>query len=130
MTAGQPNVVDSSAWLAWFADGPSAGEFAEAIENTGALIVPSIVLTRVFKAVARQRGVGDALQAVAFMRQGRVIDLDADLALSAAMLGEERKLALANSIVYATARDLGATLWTQDEDLDGLPTVRYVPKKR
>jgi predicted nucleic acid-binding protein len=130
MTEFRPNVVDSSAWLAWFANAPAAAAFAEAIERTDALVVPTIVLTRVFKAVLRQSGVGDALQAVAFMRQGRVIDLDADLALSAAMLGEERKLALANSIIYATARDLDAILWTQDEDFEGLPNVRYVPKKR
>lgn len=64
------------------------------------------------------------------MQQGRVIDLDATLALSAAKLGVDHKLPLADSIVYATAVLVGGTVWTQDEDFDGLADVKYFPKKR
>ncbi|MGK2960660.1 MAG: type II toxin-antitoxin system VapC family toxin, partial [Gemmatimonadaceae bacterium] len=97
------SVVDSSAWLAWFANEAGAGSFADAIEDTEALIVPSICIAEVFKVIARQRGEGDALQAVAFMSQGRVVDLDADLAIAAAVAGLAHRLPLADSIVYATA---------------------------
>jgi predicted nucleic acid-binding protein len=62
------------------------------------------------------------------MMQGRVVDLDADLALAAARFGLRHRLPLADSIVYATARRFEATVWTQDADFDGLPDVRYFVK--
>ncbi len=122
------NVVDSSAWLEYFADGPNARLFAKAIEATHQLVVPSITLLEVFKRVYQQRDEGDALQAIAVMGQGRVVDLDAPLALSAARLGAELKLPLADSVVLATARMFNAMLWTQDKDFDGLPKVKFKPK--
>ena len=119
------NVVDSSAWLEYFANGPNAGAFASAIQATEELVVPSITLLEVFKRVYRQRGEGPALQAVALMQQGAVVDLDAPLALTAARISADGKLALADSVVLATARRFDATLWTQDADFEGLPGVRY-----
>jgi uncharacterized protein with PIN domain len=124
------NVVDSSAWLAWFANEAGAGSFENPIEDTKSLLVPSICITEVFKVVARQRNEGDALQVVAIMQQGEVIPLDSDLAVSAAVLGLKYKLPLADSIVYATAHSRGATLWTQDDDFNGLPDVRFFRKHR
>lgn len=124
------NVVDSSAWLAWFANEDGAGSFEKAIDDTKSLLVPSICIAEVFKVVARERGEGDALQAIAVMHQGEIVPLDADLAVSAAALGLRQKLPLADSIVYATAQSRGATVWTQDEDFDGLPGVRYFKKQR
>lgn len=128
MTA--PNVVDSSAWLEYFADGPNAEYFARPIEAPAGLVVPSITLLEVFKRLLQQRSESDALQAVAVMQQGQVVDLDAPLALSAARLGMESKLPLADSVILATARRFGATVWTQDEDFDGLPGVNYRTKRK
>ena len=124
------NVVDSSAWLEYFADGPNAGAFATPIQATAELIVPSITLLEVFKRVYQQRGEGPALHAVAVMQQGRVVDLDGPLALAAAKLSADSKLPLADSVVLATARQHEATLWTQDADFEGLPDVRYRAKPR
>lgn len=128
--ASRLNVVDSSAWLAWFANEPAAGSFAEVIEDTEGLIVPSICIAEVFKVIARQRGEGDALQAIAFMSQGSVVDLDAELAVAAAVTGLANKLPLADSIVYATAQASDATLWTQDEDFEGMAGVRFIRKRK
>ncbi len=122
------NVVDSSAWLAYLANEPSASTFAAAIEDTAKLVVPSICLTEVFKVVARQRGESDALAIAAMMQQGTVVELDATLALDAARLGIAHKLPLADSVVYATAMRVGGTVWTQDNDFIDLPNVRYHPK--
>ena len=97
------NVIDSSAWLEYFANGPNASFFAPAIEKTADLIVPSLTLYEVFKRILLQRDEGAALQAVAAMQQGRVIDLEADLALIAARLSAEHKLPMADSIILATA---------------------------
>lgn len=125
----QANVVDSSAWMEFFADGPNADSFAGAIQDTARLVVPSICVLEVFKALSRQQGENDALEAAAVMQQGRVVDLDAPLALSAASLGIEHKLPLADSVVYATAESVAGVVWTQDEDFEGLPAVRYFPKR-
>lgn len=73
----------------------------------------------------QQRGESAALQAVAVMAQGLVVDLTAPLALLSARLGLEYKLPLADSIVYATARERDAEVWTQDADFEGLPRVRF-----
>jgi toxin FitB len=122
------NVVDSSGWLEFFADGANAGFFAKAIIDTDHLVVPTLSLLEVFKHVLRERGENAALQAVAHMRQGKVVALDADLALAAAHLGLALKLPLADSVILATARRHSATLWTQDSDFDGIENVRYVAK--
>ena len=122
------NVVDSSAWLAYFADEPNAQHFASAIEAPDSLIVPSITLLEVFKKVAQQRSEGVALQYVAVMQQGHVVALDATLALLAAALGTRHKLPLADSIIYATAQQGNALVWTQDADFEGLEGVRFFEK--
>jgi predicted nucleic acid-binding protein len=123
------NVVDSSAWLEYFADGPNAAFFARPIAALGELIVPSLTIYEVFKRVLQQRDEGSALRAVAVMQQGTVVDLDAGLALNAARLSLDMKLPMADSVVLATARLHGATLWTQDSDFETLAGVRYRPRK-
>ncbi|MCU0951046.1 MAG: type II toxin-antitoxin system VapC family toxin [Burkholderiaceae bacterium] len=123
------NVVDSSGWLEFFADGPNADRFARAIADTDRLIVPSISLLEVYKRVLQQRDVNAALQAVAAMQQAQVVALDATLAVEAARLGVAHKLPLADSVMLATARLNDATLWTQDADFDGIEGVRFFPKR-
>ncbi len=120
------NVVDSSGWLEYFAAGKNAAFFAGAIEKTSRLIVPALSLFEVFKRVLQQRGEDDALQAVALMQQGAVVNLDADLALAAARLSVSERLPLADSVMLATARAHRATFWTQDADFEGRQGVRYV----
>ena len=122
------NVVDSSGWLEYFADGPNADFFAPAIESTSELVVPTLSLYEVFKRVLQQRGEGDALQAVAAMIQARVVELDMDLALGAAKVSIDFKLPMADSVMLATAQSHEATLWTQDADFEGIQGVKYVAK--
>lgn len=115
------NVVDSSAWLEFFADTPRAKHFARVIEDPAHLIVPVVTVYEVFKKVRRERGDDDALQAVSAMLQGRVVDVDVSLVLEAGQLD----LPLADSLIYATAQRHGATLWTEDAHFEELPNVRY-----
>ncbi len=119
------NIVDSSGWLEYFADGPNADFFAHAIEDVENLIVPAISIYEVFKRVYQQRGEGDALQAVAMMEQGRFVALDTTLAMSAAKLSLDFKIPMADSLILATARLHDATLWTQDADFKGITGVEY-----
>lgn len=122
------NVVDSSAWLAYFADEPGSDFFASAIEATDQLLVPTVCLYEVFKVVLRERGEDTALQAVTAMQQGEIVNLDSELALDAAFLGHREKLAFADSILYAIAQKHQALLWTQDAHFKHLPGVQYQPK--
>ncbi len=122
------NIVDSSAWLAYFADDRNAEYFAEPIENTAELLVPSITLAEVFKIILRQRDEDVALTAIAQMEQGQVIVLDSRLAIDAAHYGIKHKLPLADSIIYATAMKYDAIVWTHDNDFELLNGVKYFPK--
>jgi len=122
------NLVDSSGWLEYFADGCNARFFAPALENTENLIVSTINIYEVFKRVLQQRGEDAALQAVALMQQANIADVTSPIAMDAANLSAELKLPMADSIILATARACGATLWTQDTDLDGLPGVKFTKK--
>jgi len=122
------NVVDSSGWLEYFANGKNAGFFAPAIEDPSRLVVPTLSVFEVFKRILQQRGDAPALQAVALMHHGKVVDLDVTLALAAARLSVRERLPLADSVMLATARSFGAMLWTQDSDFEGREGVRYVPR--
>lgn len=124
------NVVDSSAWLEYLANGPNAGHFAPVIEAVDELLVPAVVIYEVFRRVLPQRGEDAGLQAVALLHQGEIVAVDSALALYAARLGAEHKLPLADSLVYATARLRNAILWTQDADFAQLPAVRYRAKRK
>lgn len=123
------NLVDSSGWLEYFSDGKNAGFFASAIENTKALLVSSINCYEVFKRIAQLRDENAAMQAIAVMQQGAVVDVSADLAIVAAQIALASKLPLADSVILATARLHRATVWTQDSDFEGMTGVKYVLKR-
>ena len=120
------NVVDSSAWLEYFADTRRAKHFESPLEDTENLVVPVITIYEVFKKILREKGEHIALQIVVQMQAGTVVDLDLSLALEAGL----QRLPLADSLIYATAQRYDATLWTQDEHFKGLPGVRYFSKPR
>lgn len=122
------NIVDSSGWLEYFAQGANAGLFAPAIQETDVLIVPTICMYEVFKRMLIQRGEEDALQAIGVMSLGVISDLTQEIAINAAQLSSELKIAMADSLILATARKYSAVLWTQDIDFEGLPDVQYFPK--
>jgi predicted nucleic acid-binding protein len=123
------NLVDSSGWLEYFANGPNAEFFAPAVEDVAKLAIPTICLLKVFKRILQQRGESDALRAVAQMQQGQVVELDSSLALSAAKIGHDLKLPLADSVILATARACDAVIWTQDADFAKIKGVKYVSRR-
>ena len=122
------NIADSSGWLEYFAGASNAEAFAPVIEGEEELVVPSIVVFEVGRRVWQQRGELDATAAVALLMRFGIVPLDDLIAARVIRVAIEHKLAMADSIIYATARAFGATLWTQDADFKGLPDVRYFPK--
>lgn len=122
-------MVDSCGWLEYFADGPNADLFAPPVEEVDHLIVPTICILEVFKRLLQQRDEDAALQAVALMQQGSIVPLNDSIALTAAKIGVDLKLPLADSVILATARAHHAVVWTQDADFKGLDGVNYVERK-
>ncbi len=124
------NVVDSSGWLEYFADGPNAEFFAAALQSSEKLVVPTLAVVEVFRRVAQQRGESAAIEAVSLMQAGSIVPLDFETALLAGRLGVQLRLPLADSVLLATARRHDATLWTQDGDFEGLEGVQYRAKPK
>ncbi|HWK48363.1 MAG TPA: type II toxin-antitoxin system VapC family toxin [Steroidobacter sp.] len=124
------NVVDSSGWLEYFADGPNAGFFAPVLEKIEELVVPTISIYEVFKRILQQRDEAAALQAAALMHQCEVVSLTAPLALNAARISRKLVLPMADSIMLATATSRDAVLWTQDADFAPIPGVKYIAKAK
>ena len=119
------NLVDSSGWIEYFFSGPGASFYAKPIEATKDLLVPVVCLFEVFKKVFLVADESRALQAVAQMKQGHVVELTEDIALQASLTSIQHKLPMADSLIYATAQRLGAVIWTQDEHFRNLPGVNY-----
>jgi toxin FitB len=123
------NVVDSSGWVEYFANGSNAKFFTPPVQDVENLLVPVICMYEVFKRLALDLGEENALQAVGIMSYGSVIELDRKVAIDAAQLSLELKLAMADSIILATAREHDAILWTQDVHFKGMEGVKYIEKK-
>ncbi len=123
------NIVDSSGWLAYFADEPNAKLFQTPLKDTSSLVVPSITIYEVFKVVLRETSENEALQATAAMQKGTVVDLTVTLAIAASKISLEHGLPMADSVIIATAKAFDAVIWTQDSDFKNIAGVKYFPKK-
>ena len=122
------NIVDSSGWLEYFSAGKNANKFEEPLSDIESLIVPSITIYEVFKVILREKNENSALQGIALMKQGQVIDLNTEIAMSAAVISLKNKIPMADSIIIATANRYEATVWTQDNDFENMPGVKYFAK--
>ena len=123
------NIVDSSGWLAYFADEPNAKHFLPPLSDSASLVVPTVTIYEVFKVILRESSENEALQAVVAMQKGTVVDLSVPLAIAASKLSLEHNLPMADSIILATAQEFKAIIWTQDLDFKSLSNVKYFPKK-
>jgi len=121
------NIIDSSGWLEYFSDGPNAKHYSAPLHDASSLIVPVITIYEVFTVVLRESAENEALQAVAAMQKGKVIDLNANLAMDASRLSLQHNLTLADSIILATARSHNCVIWTQDSDFQDFEGVNYFP---
>ena len=121
------NIVDSSGWLEYFADGPNAKYYVDPLNEISSLMIPVITIYEVFNVVLRESSENDALLVVAAMQKGRVIDLDTNIAMAASRLSLRLNLAMADSVILATARAYGCVVWTQDSDFQNIEGIRYFP---
>ena len=122
------NLVDSSGWLEYFAGGTNADFFEEAILNTSELLVSTINIYEVYKKILTENNETSAMEAVSYMNQGNVVNVDLSISLQAAELSSRLKLPMADSLIYVSAVLNDAIIFTQDADMKDLPGVKYVEK--
>lgn len=119
-------LLDSSGWVEFFTGGLLAERYAAYLAPRYQLITPTIVLYEVYKKIKRERGEETALLLAGRLNATQVIPLTESIAFLAADLSLRHGLAMADAIVYATAKDQDAEVVTGDSDLKDLPGVVYV----
>jgi toxin FitB len=122
------NVVDSSGWIEYFIQGGNAEFFISPLRDLEKLLVPTICFYEVFKRLLAERDEDSALLAVGIMSHGREVVLDRKIAIEAAQISRQLKLAMADSIILATAHAFHATLWTQAEHFKDIEGVKFIEK--
>jgi predicted nucleic acid-binding protein len=122
--------LDSSAWIEIFHNGANAKAFVNALGDPTCVIVSTISLYEVWKYTAQHADEHRAQRLIEAMQLGVVVDVDPTIAIQAAALSLQHKIAMADGLIYATARSHNATLWTQDDDFQHLPHVKYFPKRK
>jgi predicted nucleic acid-binding protein len=123
-------VVDSSGWIEFFTDGALADQYATKLRNLSVVVLPVITLYEVYKRLKRDLSEDDAIVAVSAMQRAHVVPITSEIALTAADLSLEHKLAMADALILATARLHRAELVTSDVDFEAVPGVTYWPKPR
>lgn len=116
-------VVDSSGWLEYLTDDVNAARFAPYLEGNYEVVVPAIVVYEVYKKLLATSGRSAAESFASEAASRPNLPLDATLAIRAATVSVDRRLALADAIVYATAIAQNAELITGDAHFEGLPGV-------
>lgn len=121
-------LVDSYGWIEYFSDGPMAKKYAPYIEdvNENNTVTPTVVVYEVYKRLKKEKGEQVALEAYAQITRSKLVPLDEDLALRAADISLKTGLAMADSIIYTTARVYSAEIVTSDRDLKGLDGIRFI----
>ena len=122
--------LDSSAWIEISHGGPNAKSFLKAVDDVTQVIVSTITLYEVWKYAMANADESRARQFLGMLQRGCVVSPDPEIAIAAADLSIRHKMAMADSLIYATALAHEALLWTQDEDFKGLPHVKYLAKKK
>ena len=122
-------IIDSCGWLEWFTDGRLADQYQEYLADADNILMPAIILYEVYKILKREVGEEKALLAAGYMQGYPVIPLDDTLALSAADIALQEKLAMADAVIVATSRAHNCTIISSDADLKDQVNVHYIPKR-
>ena len=123
MASRPPRVVDTSAWIEWLTGSALGQQLGKQMPAAADCIVPTVVQLELSKWLWREMGEAVSDQVLAYTLTCRVAELDTPIAVLAAQMHREHKLATADAIVYATARHHGAELLTCDAHFEGLPNV-------
>ena len=120
--------LDTSGWIEITHAGPNARKFARAVADASSLFVSTISCYEIAKYTNRVAGENATEEILTLLRQYLVTPVTHEIATLAATLSVRHNLAMADALIYATARHQNAMLWTQDDDFKGLPHVKHFPK--
>ena len=121
-------VVDSSVWIEWLAGSELAGMLDGLFTSANQCIVPTLVQFEVVKWLRREADEDRADVFLAYSLECPVASLTTDIAVTAARLSFRHKLAMADAIVLATAREADASLLTCDAHFKDIEGVQYISK--
>jgi predicted nucleic acid-binding protein len=122
-------IVDSCGWLEWFADGKMADKYKKYLADRDNLLMPAIILYEVYKVLKREVGEEKALLAAGYMKNLPLVPLDDTIALAAADIALQEKLAMADAIIVAISRAHNCRIISSDADLKNQANVDYIPKR-
>lgn len=122
-------LVDTCGWIETITEGPMATVFAPYLTDLQAVLVPTIIQCELYRWARRERGEQSAAELVSFLNAGHVVALNTELAMMAGDLSSRYGLALADSIILATATKHKAKLVTCDAHFQKAPSVEYHSKK-
>lgn len=119
-------VFDSSAWIEILSNGPLGKICLKELKDSDLVVVPTIVLFEVYKKISQSVSEDHALSAIAYLTQHKIADLTQEVALTAADLALQYKLAMADSMVIAHAHSIHGMLITLDNDFSGVPLAKVL----
>ncbi len=122
-------IVDSCGWLEWFADGKLADQYREHLIDTDNILLPAVILYEVYKVLKRELSEEKALLAVGYMKKCKLLPFDDNLALIAADISLNEKLAMPDAMIVATAQAHNCTIISSDADLKNQVNVQYIKKE-
>jgi len=122
------NLVDSSAWMEYFADGKNAKHFVPIIQDLKNLVESIINVSEVYKKISQHRDENSAIQAIAVMQQAEVLEITSQIAIEGSKISIQNKIPMADSLIIASARSVGAKIWTQDYNFKGIDNVLFFKK--
>jgi len=120
-------LLDSSGWIELLGGTTRALLFEPALKSSR-LLVPSLVRYEVGRYVLAKSGNEARLLALRAMAKFEQVAIDANTADAAALIAAKHKLAMADALIYATAKIHEAELWTQDAHFENLSGVRFFSK--
>ena len=122
------NLVDSSTRMEYFADGKNAKHFEPIIQDLKNLVESVINVSEVYKKISQHRDENSAIQAIAVMQQAEVLEITSQIAIEGSKISIQNKIPMADSLIIASARSVGAKIWTQDYNFKGLDNVMFFKK--
>jgi len=119
-------VLDSSVWIEILGSGPLSKKCETELQSSSKIIVPTVVLFEVYRKIASNHSEDLALSALTLLTRHEIMDLNQEIAVTAADLSLNHRLPMADSFVLAHAQVAEATLITLDNDFAGISGVKVL----
>ena len=121
-------LADTCIWVELLQDTATGRRYRGLFDEPDQILVPTLVQFELHRWVLRERDDDQANRILAATRNCKIVPLDESIALHAAALALQCKLAAADALIYATALRHRAPLVTCDAHFEALAGVEYRAK--